>query len=87
MVSDMAKEASVTINDYFAEFIEQQVAQGRYESANDVVVAGLRLLEQHEAKFQALRAALIEGEQSGPGMPFDIEEFLEEMHRTRSASE
>jgi antitoxin ParD1/3/4 len=51
-----------------------------------VVVAGSRLLEQHEAKFQALRAALIEGEQSGPGVPFDIEEFLEEMHRAHSSS-
>jgi hypothetical protein len=27
----MAREASVTINDYFAKFIEEQVAQGRYE--------------------------------------------------------
>ena len=65
------------VGDYFAEFIERQVAQGRYGSASDVVTAGLRLLEEHEAKLEALRAALIEGEQSGVSTPFDFDEFIE----------
>ena len=82
----MAGEASVTINDYFAKFIEQQVAQGRYKSASDVVVAGLRLLEEHEMRVEALRAALIEGEQSGPSMPFDVEEFLERKRKQYNAA-
>ncbi len=38
--------------------------------------AGLRLLEEHEAKLEALRAALIDGEQSGPATPFDVEAFI-----------
>jgi antitoxin ParD1/3/4 len=82
----MPKSSTVTVGDYFAEFIERQIAQGRYDSASDVVSAGLRLLEEHEAKLEALRAALIEGEQSGTPMPFDIEEFLEEMHSSRVQS-
>jgi antitoxin ParD1/3/4 len=82
----MTKSNSVTVGDYFAEFIERQVAQGRYASASDVVTAGLRLLEEHEAKLEALRAALIEGEQSGTPTPFDIEEFLNEMHDSRVPS-
>ena len=82
----MPKNNTVTVGDYFAEFIERQVAQGRYESASDVVAAGLRLLEEHEAKLEALRAALIEGEQSGAPTPFDIEEFLDEMHNSRVQS-
>jgi antitoxin ParD1/3/4 len=32
--------------------------------------------ETVQAKLEALRAALIEGEQSGPAAPFDFEAFL-----------
>jgi antitoxin ParD1/3/4 len=35
------------------------------------------LLEEHETKLATLRAALIEGEQSGPSEPFDFDRFLE----------
>jgi antitoxin ParD1/3/4 len=72
----MPKNTSVTLGDHFAEFIDRQVAHGRYESASDVVRAGLRLLEEHEVKIEALRAALIEGEQSGPSTAFDFEAFI-----------
>ena len=73
----MAKNTSVIIGNHFAEFIERQVSEGRYGSASDVVRAGLRLLEEREMKVEALRAALIEGEQSGPSTPFDFDEFIE----------
>jgi antitoxin ParD1/3/4 len=68
---------SVIIGDHFAEFIERQVGEGRYGSASDVVRAGLRLLEEREMKVEALRAALIEGEQSGPSTPFDFDDFID----------
>jgi antitoxin ParD1/3/4 len=73
----MSKNTSVTLGDHLAAFIEQQVAQGRYGSASDVVQAGLRLLEEYEMKVEALREALIEGEQSGSAGPFDVEAFIE----------
>jgi antitoxin ParD1/3/4 len=82
----MPKSTPVTVPDHFAEFIERQIEEGRYESPSDVVQAGLRLLEEQEAKLRTLRAALIEGEQSGPGEHFDIEEFIEEMRRSRASS-
>jgi antitoxin ParD1/3/4 len=72
----MAKNTSVVIGDHFAAFIEGQVAAGRYGSASDVVRAGLRLLEEQEAKLEALRTALIEGEESGIATEFDFDDFL-----------
>ena len=72
----MAKNTSVSLGDHFAEFIEHQVAHGRYNSASDVVRAGLRLLEEQETGLAGLRAALIEGEQSGQSTPFDLEAFV-----------
>ncbi|MGH6811112.1 MAG: type II toxin-antitoxin system ParD family antitoxin [Methylocella sp.] len=72
----MNKNASFNLGDHFISFIEAQIAQGRYNSASDVVHAALRLLEEQEIKLAALRAALVEGETSGQSTPFDFEAFV-----------
>ena len=72
----MARNTSVALSDQFNDFIEQQVGSGRYGSASEVVRAGLRLLQDRERRLDALREALIEGENSGPASPWDVEEFL-----------
>ena len=82
----MSKNTSVTLGDHFAEFIDRQVAHGRYGSASDVVRAGLRLLEEHEIKIEALRAALIEGEESGPSTAFDFDAFINRKRGVRARS-
>lgn len=71
----MSRNTSVTIGDHFTSFISDQVQAGRYGSASDVVRAGLRLLEEHEARVKALQDALIAGEQSGEPRPFDFDAF------------
>jgi len=50
----MARNTSVSLGQHFVDFIDAQVDTGRYGSASDVVRAGLRLLEEHEAKVKAL---------------------------------
>ena len=76
----MGKHTSFTLGEHFSDFIEARVSEGRYGSASDVVRAGLRLLEEQEARRALLRAALIEGEDSGSAGPFDLQDFLAEMH-------
>ena len=61
----MARNTSITLGDHFDDFIAQQLSAGRFGSASEVVRAGLRLLEEHEARLRMLRDALHEGEQSG----------------------
>lgn len=72
----MARSTSVTLGDHFEKFVDHQVDSGRYGTVSEVVREGLRLLEDHESRLEALRAALIEGEMSGPPASLDIDAFL-----------
>ena len=72
----MTKHTSFSLGGHFTAFIEAEVSKGRYASASEVVRAGLRLLEEREAHLTRLRAALAEGEESGPSAPFDFDAFL-----------
>lgn len=82
----MPRNTSFSLGDHFSEFVERKVAEGRYSSASDVVRAGQRLLEEDEARLEALRAALIEGEESGPAESFDLEDFLKRQRAKRDLS-
>jgi antitoxin ParD1/3/4 len=68
----MAKNTSITLGDHFESFISEQIRDGRYGSASEVVRASLRLLEEHEQSVQAVRQALIAGEQSGDAGELDM---------------
>ena len=74
----MPRNTSVTLGNHFETFIAEQIEDGRYVSASEVVRAGLRLLEEHESRLQNLRAALIEGEESG-FVEYSLNEFIDSL--------
>lgn len=46
---------NVSVGARWEDFVDQAVKSGRYGSASEVVREGLRLVEEREAKLQALR--------------------------------
>ncbi len=71
----MNRNTSVALGPHFVSFIDAQIQGGRYSTASDVVRAGLRLLEEHEARVKALQDALQAGLDSGEPRPFDFGAF------------
>jgi antitoxin ParD1/3/4 len=74
----MAKNTSITLGEHFDGFIAQQVAQGRYASASEVIRAALRLFEDNERKSAILRGLLDEGEKSGTA-EYSYESLMHEL--------
>lgn len=78
----MGKNTSVSLGGHFKEFISKKVGSGSFTSASEVIRAGLRLLEERDRKIEALRQALIEGEESGVVENYNPEQHLAELHKS-----
>lgn len=75
----MGRNTSVSLGDYFENFLEHCIAEGRYKNASEVIRAGLRLLEEEENKILALKNAIQEGIESGTAKSFDPKKHLEHL--------
>ena len=73
----MGRNTSVSLGNYFEEFVDTKVSQGRYKNASEVIRAGLRLLEEEEDKIQLLKNSIQEGIDSGIAVDFDSKRHLE----------
>lgn len=70
------KNTSISLGDYFDQFVSSQVSTGRYRNVSEVVRAGLRLLEDEESKAASLRAAIQKGLDSPRVENFDFKQNL-----------
>lgn len=77
------KNTSISLGNYFDQFVQSQVAAGRYKNVSEVIRAGLRLLENEENKVIALRNAIQEGIDSGIAHDFDPDKHLQELKAKR----
>ncbi|WP_291075744.1 MULTISPECIES: type II toxin-antitoxin system ParD family antitoxin [unclassified Empedobacter] len=73
----MGRNTSVSLGNYFEEFVDTKVSQGRYKNASEVIRAGLRLLEEEEDKIQLLKNSIQEGIDSGIAEDFEAKKHLE----------
>ena len=81
----MAKNTSILLGDYFENFINSQIKDGKYSSASEVIRAALRLFEHEEAKKSELIKQLKKGEKSGFSAGFDRENFKQKLHEKYAA--
>ncbi|MGY6561152.1 MAG: type II toxin-antitoxin system ParD family antitoxin [Luteibaculaceae bacterium] len=80
------KNTSISLGDYFDQFVQTQVSAGRYKNVSEVIRAGLRLLENEESKFIALRNAIQQGIDSGIAHDFDPEKHLQKLKEKRKSN-
>lgn len=73
------KNTSVSLGNYFDEFVSQQISAGRYKNVSEVIRAGLRLLENEESKAIALKNAIQQGLDSPRVENFDFDEHLNKL--------
>jgi len=75
----MSKNTSISLGNYFDQFVQTQVSAGRYKNVSEVIRAGLRLLENEESKVIALKSAIQEGMNSPRIEDFNFDKNLERL--------
>lgn len=79
----MGRNTSVSLGNYFEDFVENRITAGRFKNASEVIRAGLRLLEEEENKLQILKNAIQEGIDSGIAEDFDARKHLETLKASK----
>ena len=72
----MARNISILIGEYYENFINAQIATGKYSSVSEVVRAALRHFEEEEIQKKSLISELEIGEKSKKIKDFNRNENL-----------
>ena len=75
----MGRNKSVSLWNYFEDFVENRISEGRYKNRSEILRAGLRILEEKEGKISLLKSALQEGIDSGMAKDFNPKKHLEHL--------
>ena len=70
---------TITITDQQDNWIKAQIATGQFTNDSEYVRDLIRRDQASQADIEVIRAALIEGEESGDTKPFDSSRFKQEM--------
>jgi antitoxin ParD1/3/4 len=70
---------TITVTDQQDSWIKAQIAAGAYTNDSEYIRDLIRRDQASNADIEAIRAALIEGEESGEPRPFDSNRFKHEM--------
>ena len=81
----MNKNTSISLGNYFDQFVQSRIKEGRFKNVSEVIRAGLRLLEE-ESKRIALRGAIQEGIESGIAHDFEPKKHLESLKAKKHAN-
>ena len=73
---------NVSLSTTFEAYIQKQLDDGIYNNASEIVREALRLKMQqdeiYQARLKSLRAAIIQGEDSGEAVPFNMQDIVQE---------
>ncbi|NOX08801.1 MAG: type II toxin-antitoxin system ParD family antitoxin [Gammaproteobacteria bacterium] len=73
---------NVSLSSTFETYIQKQLDDGIYNNASEVIREALRLKMQQDeiyhTRLESLRTAIIQGEESGDAVSFDIHDIIQE---------
>lgn len=70
---------TITLTEQQDAWISAQIAAGSYTNDSEAIRDLIRREQERSAEVEAIRAALIEGENSGEPRPFDVAAFKQRM--------
>ena len=70
---------TITVTDQQDNWIKAQIAAGEFTNDSEYIRDLIRRDQASQADIEAIRTALIQGEQSGDPQPFDSDLFKKEM--------
>ena len=73
---------NVSLSPVFEAYIQKQLDEGTYNNASEIIREALRLKMQqdeiYQTRLESLRAAIIQGEESGDATPFNMQDIVQD---------